>query len=101
MPTILDYYEYAKLANAAYVRLEAVGQANGRYVDTQIAAAANNQERIPTALAERMVIARLPSGWLITAPKLIRSTRIPTWSKASISLSTPRSIAQRLAATLS
>ena len=49
MPTILDYYEYAKLATAAYVNLSG-------FTGSEIAAAANGQERIPLKLAEQMFV---------------------------------------------
>ncbi|RLJ61233.1 hypothetical protein [Sulfurisoma sediminicola] len=47
MPTILDYYEFAKLSTAAYVNLK-------EFTGGMIAAAANSQERLPIKLAEQM-----------------------------------------------
>jgi hypothetical protein len=48
MPTISDFYEYAKLASASYVILD------GRPLDgTSIAALANSQDRLPTTVANQ------------------------------------------------
>lgn len=48
MPNILDYYEYAKLATAAYVNLD------GKPLDgTIVAIQANAQERLPSLLADQ------------------------------------------------
>ena len=51
MSTFIDYYEYSKLANAAYVDLlDQHGQLmNGE----NIAAAVNGAERLPAALADQ------------------------------------------------
>lgn len=49
MPNILDYYDYAKLATAAYVNLR-FDELSGN----KIATAADAQERIPIALANQM-----------------------------------------------
>jgi hypothetical protein len=46
MPTITEYYDYAKLATAAYVQLESVGTAGNK-----LAEATNAQSRLPTAIA--------------------------------------------------
>lgn len=54
MPTMLEYFEYAKLATAAYVDLKDVPQVNSLYVGAQLAAAADRDERVPIALARRM-----------------------------------------------
>ena len=50
MPTILDYYEFAKLATASYVKLD-VGLSG-----SQVAGAANTQERLPLALARQTFV---------------------------------------------
>lgn len=49
MPNILDYYEYAKLATAAYVTLEEEPSLTGE----RIAFQANKQERLPSLLADQ------------------------------------------------
>ena len=62
MTTILDYYEYAKLATAAYVQVEDEPNLTG----DRIAFQANRQERIPIRLAERMFDSRFTSSpWTI------------------------------------
>ena len=50
MPNVLDYYEYAKLAAAAYVLLEDEPTLAG----DRIAFQANDQERLPSLLADQM-----------------------------------------------
>ena len=50
MPSILDYYEFAKLSTAAYIKLEDEPSMAG----AKIAIQANRQERIPEALANQM-----------------------------------------------
>ena len=52
MPSILDYYEYAKLSTAAYIKLEDEPTTAG----DKIAFQANKQERIPEALAKQMFV---------------------------------------------
>jgi len=49
-PSILDQYEYAKLATAAYVKLEAEPTRDG----VRIALQANTQARLPRALANQI-----------------------------------------------
>ncbi len=49
MPTILDYYEFAKLATAAYVRMEDAPSIDG----SNLAIQANAQSRLPLALANK------------------------------------------------
>lgn len=51
MLNVIDYYEYSKLAAAAYTKLSAL---DGR----AIAVAANGQERLPEALAIQMLMLR-------------------------------------------
>lgn len=65
MPSILDYYKYAKLATAAYVQLE---EEPGLGVD-RIAFQANRQERLPLKLAEQMFLNPQdnPEAWTIPA----------------------------------
>ncbi len=56
MSAILDYYEYAKLASAAYVQLEGVAPGASSYSGSAVAALANyqnNQSRLPLDLANQ------------------------------------------------
>jgi len=66
MPNILDYYEYAKLATAAYIKLEdEPSLAGGR-----IAFQANKQERLPSLLADQTFDSNKSGGepvWTIPA----------------------------------
>lgn len=48
MPTILDYYEYAKLAAGAYVKLDGMSFDGGTLSDQ-----ANDQARLPSELANQ------------------------------------------------
>lgn len=50
MPSILDYYEFAKLSAAAYIQLEDEPSTSG----DKIAVLADKQERLPLALANQM-----------------------------------------------
>ena len=65
MPNILDYYEYAKLATAAYVILD------GKPLDgATVATEANSeaQKRLPLALAEQMFVRdpeKNPNPWTV------------------------------------
>jgi pimeloyl-ACP methyl ester carboxylesterase len=51
-PTILDYYEFSKLATAAYIKMEGETTTAGAKVAFQ----ANDQERLPFALAQQMFV---------------------------------------------
>ena len=57
MPTIEEYYEYSKLANAAYIVLDGLSISS-----TNIIREANDQGRIPTSLAEEMFDPALPQN---------------------------------------
>jgi Lipase (class 3). len=65
MSSILDYYEYAKLATAAYINLD------GMSLDaTTVASQANTQERLPSKLAEQAFIRNPesnPNPWAISS----------------------------------
>ena len=52
MPTILDYYEYAKLSTAAYVDMDDFLNFTGG----DFAFEANDQKRLPTSIANRMFV---------------------------------------------
>ena len=64
MPTILDYYEYAKLATAAYVLMDKYPT----FTEAQFALEADSseQKRIPLALANQM-FGSGPTSWTIPA----------------------------------
>ena len=70
MPNMLDYYEYAKLASAAYVQLEGVTP-GATYSGDSVAALANFQNdtsRLPSALANQTFISdpeSNPNPWVI------------------------------------
>lgn len=61
MSTVLDYYEYAKLAAAAYVILD------GQPLDgANVAGQANSQERLPKEVANQTLDpAANPNSWTI------------------------------------
>ena len=50
MPTILDYYEYAKLATGAYVNMDAFSNFDG----TDFANQSNADNRLPQSIANQM-----------------------------------------------
>lgn len=50
MPTLFQQYEYAKLANAAYIDFSTIDHTDG----VRVAEKANDQELIPLALAQQM-----------------------------------------------
>ena len=68
MPTILDYYQYAQLATAAYVNL------GPDLAGNKIAETANEQSRLPTAIADALFTksATNPSVWEIPVGQLAR-----------------------------
>ncbi|GHT97113.1 hypothetical protein AGMMS49545_23660 [Betaproteobacteria bacterium] len=60
MPNFIDYYEFSKLANAAYVDLDT--DLSG----TTIATAVNDAERLPIALAEQTFSSSTTPVWAVS-----------------------------------
>ncbi len=58
MPTLTDYYEYAKLATAAYVNMDEFPSFNA----SDFAIQANSQGRLPTALGEATFVEGLETN---------------------------------------
>jgi len=74
MPTFVDYYEYSKLANAAYVDLGSLNfnNLNGKLIfrSDSVAAEMNIAERLPAALAEQTFVSSEDNSknpWIISA----------------------------------
>jgi len=52
MPTIMEYYEFAKLTTASYIKLEDEPVIDGAAIARQ----SNIQERLPTSVANQMFV---------------------------------------------
>ena len=61
MPTLLDYLDYAFLADASYVRLNGINYWDG----TKVVEVANNQQRISTKFGQRFFDPAYGGQWLV------------------------------------